>query len=440
MRWHHGLLFVFLLPAALLAALPARQPQDAPARRGDSPVTWKKIVLDRSFRSEGVAVADVNKDGKPDILIGDVWFEAPDWKMHVLRQDKKFDLLVYSDTFACFAEDVNGDGYPDLITVGYPGKAATWLENPGANGGKWKEHIIWHSACNETPIYVDLFKTGKKVLVMGIQPPGRDDQGQMAWFEPGRDPTKPWGMHPISAPSLPEREMFVKETGFVKGEPNAGELITTVKIRGVEIPGTRRYAHGLGAGDVNGDGRPDVMCTAGWWEQPAVLDGRPWVFHRANLGPACADMVVYDVDGDGLMDVISSSAHNFGIWWYQQRRSRDGNSVFVQHEFFKDLVSQTHALHCVDINGDGLKDLVTGRRFWAHGPKGDPGSQDPAFLYWFEARRDKSGMVRFTPHVIDNDSGVGTQFCIADLNGDGLPDVIVSNKKGTHAFLQVRGK
>jgi hypothetical protein len=433
MRWHLGLLPLFLLPALALTAPQAQQPQDTPARKETTLVRWKKITLDRDFRSEGVAVADVNKDGKPDILIGDVWFEAPDWKMHVIRQDKKIDLLVYSETFACFADDVNGDGWPDLITVGFPGKAATWLENPGGKGGPWKEHVIWHSACNETPIYVDLFGTGKKVLVTGIQPPGKETEGQMVWLEPGRDPNRPWGIHPISEPSIPDREMTVVQ-------PNpAGEIKTTVKIRGVEIPGTHRYSHGLGAGDVNGDGRMDVLCTNGWWEQPKVLDGRPWKFHPADLGPACADMVVYDVDGDGVLDVISSSAHNFGIWWFQQRKSRDGQSVFVRHELFKDLVSQTHALHCVDINGDGLKDLVTGRRWWAHGPKGDPGSEGPAYLYWFEARRDKTGLVRFTPHVIDDDSGVGTQFTIADLNGDGLPDVVVSNKKGTHAFLQVRG-
>jgi hypothetical protein len=434
MRWHHGLLLFFALPAVALASLLAESSQTPEPRKSTSPITWKKIVLDRSFRSEGVAVADVNKDGKLDILIGDVWFEAPDWKMHIMRQDRKFDLVNYSETFACFAEDINGDGWPDLICVGYPGKAATWLENPRGAPGPWKEHVIYYSACNETPLYADLFGTGKKVLIMGIQPPGKDDQGQMVWLEPGRDPTKPWGIHPISEASIPDREMTV-----VQSTP-AGDVKSTIRIRGNEIPGTRRYSHGLGVGDINGDGRLDVICTNGWWEQPAVRDGRAWKFHPADLGSACADMVVYDIDNDGVMDVISTSAHGFGIWWHQQRKSLDGKSVFVRHDFFKDFVSQTHALHCVDINGDGLKDLVTGRRWWAHGPKGDPGSQQPAFLYWFEAKRDKSGMISFTPHQIDDDSGIGTQFTVVDLNGDGLLDIVVSNKKGTHAFLQVRAQ
>src|SRR5256885_2390208 len=52
--------------------------------------TWKKTVIDRVFRSEGVAIADVNKDGKMDILVGDFWYEAPDWKMHPIRRAMEF--------------------------------------------------------------------------------------------------------------------------------------------------------------------------------------------------------------------------------------------------------------------------------------------------------------------------------------------------------------
>src|SRR5262249_39335820 len=150
---------------------------------------------------------------------------------------------------------------------------------------------IWHSACNETPQYIDLFGTGKRVLVMAWQPIAKMDQGpanrygiqttknqgQMAWFQPGKDPTALWEMHPISVPSAP----------------------------GKEIPGTQRFSHGLGVGDVNSDGRLDVICTGGWWEQPAKDDGKPWTFHPANLGEACADIFAYDMDGDGKADVIS---------------------------------------------------------------------------------------------------------------------------------------
>ena len=280
--------------------------------------------------------------------------------------------------------------------------------HPKGQPGHWKEHVIWHSACNETPLYADLFGTGKRVLIMASQPPGKEREGQMCWFRPGKDPNAIWEMHPISEPSQPKHE----------------------------IPGTFKYSHGLGVGDVNGDGRMDVICTGGWWEQPKKDDGKPWAFHETAIGEACADMFAFDMDGDGKADILSSAAHGQGIWWHQQRTG----DTFVKYDLFPKLFSQTHALHFVDINGDGLKDLVTGKRWWAHGPNGDIDPNKPAVLYWFEAKRGSDGATKFTPHKIDDDSGVGTQFAVADVNGDKLPDIVVSNKKGVYLFEQVRAK
>jgi hypothetical protein len=418
--WPAGAVLLVLL---ILPSLPAQDTKGDP--KSPPKISWKKITIDKAFRGEGVAVADVNKDGKLDILIGDVWFEAPDWKMHVIREDRVFKLDKYSESFGCFAEDLNGDGWPDLVVLPFPGREIYWYENPKGQPGPWKQHVIWHDCCNETPQYVDLFGKGKRVLIMGTQPKGsKGNQGQMAWFAPGTDPTQLWEMHPISEPSVPG----------TKEKP------------GKEIPGTQRFSHGLGVGDMNGDGRLDVLSTGGWWEQPANDDGKtPWKFHSANFGPACADMFAYDLDGDGKMDVISTSAHAVGMWWFQQRVGADGKAIFVQQDLFskpameKTLrLSQTHALHCVDINGDGLKDLVTGRRWWAHGPKGDVNPDQPAFVYWFEARKAADGLISFLPHVVDDDSGIGTQFAVVDVNGDGLLDIVTSNKKGTYLFLQVR--
>jgi FG-GAP-like repeat len=378
-------------------------------------ITWKKTVVDKKFRAEGVAVADVNRDGKMDILTGEVWYEAPNWTPHEIRASKRDygnGFNGYSESFSCWAEDVNGDGWPDLIVIGFPGAPCFWYENPQGKDGHWKEHVIWHSACNETPIYADLFGNGKRVLVMGWQPKENNKQGtmgQMAWFAPGKDPNQLWEMHPISEPSQP----------------------------GKEIPGTRQFSHGLGVTDVNGDGRLDVVCTGGWWEQPAERNSQPWKFHPANIGEACADMFAYDVDGDGKNDIIASSAHKFGIWWYKQRPGSEHPS-FEKHDLFKDLVSETHALHFVDINGDGLKDLVTGKRWWSHG-RNEPGADAPAVIYWFENQRGKDGMTKFVPRLVDNDSGIGVQFVVADVNGDKLPDIVTANKKGVFLFEQVRG-
>ena len=306
-------------------------------------VEWKKTVIDGKFRSEGVAIADVNKDGKLDVLVGDSWYEAPGWTKHDIRKPGEYGdgLHSYSECMTCWTEDVNRDGWADEIVVGFPGSPALWYENPKGSAGYWPRHEIWPSACNETPQYADLFGDGHRVLVMGWQPKGKDDEGQMAWFAPGSDPTQPWEMHAVSEPSS----------------------------KGKVIPGTFRFAHGLGVGDLNGDGRADVICTAGWWEQPdsGRAASTAWQFHPAKFGDAVADILAYDMNHDGKPDAIASSAHKYGIWWFEQGEVKDGSPTFTQHDLFPDLVSETHALIAADINGDGLKDLVTGKRFWSHG-------------------------------------------------------------------------
>ncbi len=148
-------------------------------------------------------------------------------------------------------------------------------------------------------------------------------------------------------------------------------------------------------------------------------------------------MIAYDLNHDGKADVIASSAHQYGIWWFEQGEVKDGSPVFTKHDLFPDLVSETHALIAADINGDGLKDLVTGKRFWSHG-KNEVGSDKPARLYWFEASRGPDGKIAFTPREIDDQSGIGTQFVVADYNGDGRLDIVTANKKGVFLFEQVR--
>jgi hypothetical protein len=362
-------------------------------------VRFQKIVVDKTFRSEGVAVGDVNRDGKPDVLAGDVWYAAPDWKMYEIRPVGQYDgSKSYSQCFANFAQDINGDGWVDSIIIGYPGEPCRWYENPKNKPGHWKERIVVDSACNETPMMVDLLGDGRPVLLFAVRP-----QGIMAWFSIPKDLEGLWDMHVIAGPNA---------------------------------PGTERYSHGLGAGDINGDGRNDALFTKGWWEAPPDRTKTNWTFHSANLGPDCANMLVYDVDGDGNGDVITSSAHNYGIWWFQQVKT-DKGVEWKQHEIAPRLFSQSHAMALVDINGDGVKDFVVGKRFWAHGPTGDVDPDKPAVLYWFELRRPEKGKVEWVPHQIDDDSGVGTQFEVADLNADGKPDIATSNKKGVYIFLQM---
>ncbi len=370
-------------------------------------IKFKTKQIDYVFRSEGGCVGDFNHDGKLDIAAGSVFYSAPKFeKMNLIRNSAEYhDIYHYSDTFMNFADDLNGDGWTDLIVVGFPSKDTSWFENPKGEKGPWKRHLIVSVSNNESPQYLDVDGDGRKELLMATSPSERDFDGperRLVLLRPEQDPTQPWKISPISAPGA---------------------------------PATNRFSHGLGAGDVNGDGRNDIVCTEGWWESPspsmASDTSAEWKFHSAKLGPNCAHMQVFDFDGDGDADIASSSAHETGVWWYEQ--TPEG---FKQHTIDSSF-AETHALVLADINGDGLPDLVTGRRWWSHAPADRSGWNEPRQLVWYELQRE-GGQAKWIPHKINDESGVGTQFEVADVNGDGLLDIVTSNKRGVFYMEQVR--
>ena len=358
-----------------------------PKAEPDSPIDFRRVRVDGAFRSEGLAVADFNRDGRLDIATGNVLYLGPDWKPQPMRATaKEYQPENYSEEFLCFAEDIDHDGWTDLIVVGFPGAGTRWMRNPGRAGGPWKEFPAIAKTGNESPAWVDADGDGRKELVFV-------SESGMAMARPGADPQKPWPIKVIAGPADP------------------------------------KPAHGLGVGDINGDGRPDIVCPEGWWEGPQNPARVPWIFHAAKLAEeAPAQMLVLDLNGDGRADVVSSAAHRYGLWWYEQTAAG-----WIPHEIDRS-VSQLHALHLADLNGDGRPDLVTGKRFWAH-REGDEGIDDPAVLCWYE-RGPENGRPAWIRHDIDFDSGVGLHFQIVDLDGDGLLDIVTSNKKGVFVFFQ----
>ncbi|GEP96179.1 hypothetical protein CCY01nite_24390 [Chitinophaga cymbidii] len=354
--------------------------------------SFRKHVASSVFVSEGVATGDVNHDGKTDILAGHYWYEAPSWKRHLLHADTLNPVKGYSTTFLNFCMDVNNDGWADLIRFDQPGGECVWYENPQNGNTIWKRHMILATAGNETPAFVDVDLDGRKDIICN--------------------------------------DIIAREVIWLKSPAGKGDtawrryLISSDSLRG-----THRYTHGLGWGDMNADGKNDVIIKDGWWESPADVTQPEWTFHPANLGEDCANMFVLDADLDGDADVISSSAHNYGIWWYERTATS-----WTTHEISKQF-SQSHAMVMTDINGDGHPDLVTGKRYFAHNGK-DPGAHEPAVLYWFEYHPGKTP--RWTAHEIDNNAGIGNSFVVTDMNGDGLPDIVTANKKGVFFFEQIK--
>ncbi len=357
---------------------------------------FKKTKITGDFISEGAAVADLNKDGRMDIVAGYYWFEAPNWTRHGMAPSRAYDpKKEYSNSFLNLGMDVNGDGWTDVVIVDFPGKPGFWFENPRNKAGNWTKHIIADSVgiANESPGFVDVDGDGRLDILCGDRA-----KKQIVWLKP---PAKP------------------------------GE--TTWKrfaLSGENVPGTEPFSHGIGYGDVNKDGIKDVVIREGWFQGTADKQGGNWVFHKANLGDPCSHMQVLDVNGDGKNDVVSASAHALGVWWHEQVADESGNINFKTH-LMSNTTAQTHSSIMADLNGDGRADYITGKRFLAHHGR-DPGDSDPAILMWFAFTPGKAPY--FTEHIIDNDSGAGLNITVQDMNGDRKPDIVVANKNGVFLF------
>ena len=389
---------------------------------------FKKIQLTDQFWAEGAYWGDFNHDGVKDIVYGPFWFEGPDFKQRheympataswKLKQADGTEKTIpgyegglgknnaYSENFLTYTCDFNGDGWDDIIIYGFPGKEAYWYQNPKGGDGHWVPHRYMDVLDNESPMFADITGDGKPDVICNSS--GFLSYVSVNWS----NPTQPWSLHKVSP----------------KGA-------------------WQRFSHGLGVGDINGDGKMDFLDKDGWWEQPASTSGDPvWKEHKFTFAPGgAAQMYAYDVNDDGLNDVITClDPHNYGFAWYEQYRD-NGDIKFKQHIIMnkepKDSkygvkFTQPHAIDLVDIDGDGLKDIITGKRFWAHGPSGDSEPNAPAVLYWFKLVRHADKTVDYIPYLIDDNSGVGTEVAAGDINGDKLPDIVVGNKKGAFVFLQ----
>jgi hypothetical protein len=366
-------LFVPLLLGALILGWAATRPAD---------IAFERRMIDPGA-SEPAAVADINGDGKLDIVSGEFWYEAPNWAKHRFRE---IDFTNnYVDDFSDLPMDVNGDGHVDVVSCSWFSKRVWWSENPGKAGGIWKDHPIETRFNVEFAFLVDLDNDGK---AREILPEFGNANAPLTWYE-------------------------AKGGTFVP-----------------HVVAEKSFGHGIGAGDINMDGRNDIITPQGWFEAPADPRTGEWKFHPDFQLGEVGFVHVMDVNGDGRPDLVTSMAHNYGIFWMEQT----AQGTWTKH-VIDDSWSQSHSLVLADINGDGKLDLVTGKRFMAHNGK-DPGEREPLGVYWYEQIRNGAGAIEWVKHIIDYGSraGGGMQVTVASVEGKGYPEVIVGGKSGLFLF------
>ncbi len=377
-------------------------------------VWFEKQQLTNKYYCDGVNVGDIDKDGNLDVVAGPFWYAGPSFEQANPFYEPKPLPPERSPSDSMFSHlyDFNGDGWLDVLVQGRVHvHKAYWYQNPGLPAGShklWKKHFVAERIKGESPALVDITGDGKPELIT-------HNGSAWGWISPDwKHPEKPWTFTAITK------------------------------------PGTwNQWYHGTGVADVNSDGRLDLILNDGWWEHPADSQQTVWKQHKFKFDSrGGAQMFVEDLSGDQKPDIITSlNAHGWGLAWFEQQSTPE-KTQFQRHQImgdrselakYKVAFTQPHALAFVDIDSDGLKDIITGKRVWAHGPKGDiePGA-DPV-VYWFRQVREAGKTTRFEPILIDEQSGIGVQITVTDIDKDGWPDVLTASKLGTFVFHQRRG-
>ena len=354
------------------------------------PLKFRKVLI-ADERYESAGVFDVNNDGVLDIVSGAWWYEGPDFKIKHKIGDVKSEG-EYFDDFSTIPMDVNGSGWTDFITGGWWGNTLRWRENPGDSTKEWPEHIIAETGSVETTRVWDVDGDGHLEIV----------------------------------PNCPGQPLTV------------WKLVTDFEGRGTgqftkHVIYDAPHGHGLGFGDIAGNGRGDFVMSHGWLEAPANTWKGTWLYHPGfDFGPASVPILVVDVNNDGVNDLIVGGGHRYGLEWYEQKRDTQGARSWTKHPI-DPFNSQYHDLIWIDLDNDGVNELVTGKRYRAHCDN-DPGAFDDYGLYYFKWTGES-----FAKQVIDYgpprlSSGCGIYFAIADLRGCGRLDIVAPGKDGLYVF------
>jgi len=353
---------------------------------------WKRVwIADEGY--ETVGVFDVDGDGRPDIVSGAFWYQGLDFRRkHFIGEVTK--LGEYYDDFSTIALDVNGDGKPDFVTGGWWGNTLRWRENPGDPAKEWLTHVIAETGSIETTRAWDIDGCGVPEIV-----PNTPESREVAVFKLDTD-------------------------SFGRG---AGRFEKLVIYR---FPEEERQGHGLGCGDLAGNGRMDVVTNRGWLEAPKNPWKGEWQWHSGPLiGRASSvPILVEDVNSDGNKELIVGNAHGYGLDWW----SRDASGQWARHPI-DPFNAQYHDLQWADIDGDGMPELITGKRHRAHAGN-EAGEWDDLGIYYFKWNGESftKNVVSYGPIGIGKSCGL--HFALADLRATGRLDIVAPGKDGLVVF------
>jgi len=352
--------------------------------------TKKLLAIDPN---EACEIADYNNDGILDVSAGRNWYAGPDYVSRPVRAIAEFGK-DYQENNGEHAFDVNGDGWLDIVAGSFVPQEVYWYENPGKQGlefGKlWKQHQLAVTAARNEITYLRDLDGDKEPEYIAN-----------SWFP--KSPQLVWK--------------------FKSGGPNP--MLEKVMIGASN-------GHGVGFGDINGDGHEDILFQDGWYERPAKDPfSKEWPLHKDwQYRHASCPMIVTDLSGDGRNDVIWGFGHGYGVYWMEQLKPVDGKTQWKKH-VIDESWSQAHALTWVDLDGDGKKDLITGKRVRAHSGR-DPGAAEPPAMYYYTW---DSKAKKFTRHLIAEGVGTGLFIRTADLDKNGKTDIAVSGKSGTYLLF-----
>ncbi|MFN3168489.1 MAG: FG-GAP repeat domain-containing protein [Phycisphaeraceae bacterium] len=349
--------------------------------------------------NEGVAVADYDNDGWLDISAGRFLYLNPGeqgpWVARPLRVLE--DRGGYTLSNGEHAYDVDGDGFTDIVTNAFWFGEVHWYKNPGKkglqNGLLWKKNLLVDTkqTTNEVCHFFDFDR----------RPDGKPEYIANQWNN--NKPTLIWYQN--------EQGDYVSHTVG----PKSG--------------------HGIGFGDLNNDGRDDIIFGGGWYEQPEEGPyAKAWTYHAQwNLSMSCP-MLVKDVNGDGKNDLIWGKGHDYGVYAWISKGTDDNGKFLYDEVKIDDSFSQAHALHVADLDGDGKVEIITGKRVYGHGGR-DPGANDTPVVM---AYTWDDGFKNIQKHVLAEGAGIGLHIRTADLDQDGDLDVVVPGKDGTQILWNKR--